>query len=354
MVLTLTELHFFVCSKLKMERQVDPNDRARELSALCDQVTQGGGKPEEGQWVDHDNDPSTPKIFVRGAHFDGYSKKHDVRTATVVEARYIDKKRDEHIGIPLSQYNINYIFAEPDERDKRFKSVYGAPRKTLPPTSDLRAEWGNILDQQDLGSCVAHSIAYCLRYCMKKQKIAEFTPSRLFIYYNGRMLANQPVEEDAGLTIRDGYKSICKFSACDEKLWEYEPNSFSRKPPEPCYVAAQAYDTFRYISLDNDAQQIKQSLSDGFPVSFGAALFESFYSEETAKTGMIPMPDEKKEKRLGGHAMTLVGHDDEKQCFLLANSWSDWALGGFAWIPYKYIENDDFCGDFWSPRYFGE
>lgn len=313
-------------------------------------------KDEEGQWVDHDNDPSTPEIFIKGAKFGNNSpKKEDARTQDVIIANHIDHKRDEKIGIDISHYNLNYIFADPDERDHKFKAVFGAPDPAyLPAKTDLRPTWGTILDQLDLGSCVANSVSYCIRYCFRKQKLGEFTPSRLFIYFNGRLIAGYPVNEDTGLTIRDGYKSVTKYSACSEGNWPYVPNKFSQRPPDSCYLAAKQHQTFRYISLENDLTQMKKSLKDGFPISFGAALFESFMSASTAKSGIIPMPKQKTEKRVGGHAMTIIGHDDSKKAFLVVNNWGDkWGFGGCCWFPYDYMVNDDLVGDLWSPRYFG-
>jgi C1A family cysteine protease len=98
---------------------------------------------------------------------------------------------------------------------------------------------------------------------------------------------------------------------------------------------------------------MKKSLKDGYPISFGTALFESFMNSNTALTGIIPIPDQNKEKRIGGHAMTIVGYDDSREAFLVANNWSEtWGIGGYCWFPYSYMENDDLTGDLWTPRYF--
>lgn len=360
--------------------QTDPNDLAESLAKLCGEVTNDTNdtkdensenrgatleisvpedpivqNAEEGAWVDHDNDPNTPKIFIRGAKFGSESLKDDTRLESIVQANHVDQKRDDAIGIPLSRVNMNYIFAAPDERDKKFKAIYGAPSsKKLPTKVDLRDSLGPILDQQDLGSCVSNSLAYALRVCLTRQKLPIFSPSRLFIYYNARQIAEQPIYEDSGVTIRDGYRSVSKYSACSEDIWPYDVNQFTKKPPQECFDAPETYDSFRYITLDNDQNQIKKSLSEGYPVSFGAALFESFMSAEVAQTGIIPMPDQKTEQRLGGHAMTIVGYDDAKESFLVANSWGpNWGEKGCCWIPYKYIENDDISSDFWSARFFG-
>jgi len=89
-------------------------------------------------------------------------------------------------------------------------------------------------------------------------------------------------------------------------------------------------------------------------VSFGAKLFESFMSENTHNTGVVEMPKQGEEE-LGGHAMCIVGYNDKTRMFAIANSWSkNWGDEGFGFMPYDYIANQDYCGDFWSVRYYSE
>ena len=300
------------------------------------------------------SDIQETKLLVNGITFGDKPKQDDARLQNVIVAKHIDPVRDEQAGVEISKYNLNYVFAAPDSRDHLFSDIFGVPDpKYLPSVTDLRENWGEILDQLDLGSCVSNSVSYCLRYAYRKQNLGNFTPSRLFIYFNGRDLAGYPVDEDTGLTIRDGYKSVGKYSACGEKNWPYNPDNFAKRPPGECYEAAQQHKTFRYIKLDNDLNQMKKCLKDGFPISFGTALFESFMSSNTAQTGIVTVPNPKTEKRCGGHAMTIVGHNDEKQAFLVVNNWGTaWGMNGFCWFPYAYMVNDDYVGDLWSIRWF--
>jgi C1A family cysteine protease len=295
-------------------------------------------------------------IIIKGAKFGQLNpSKEDARIRDVIVAQNMNPLRDEKIEIPLSKYNLNYIFAKPDERDHRFSQIFGSiDPKYLPPKTDLRPLWGDIFDQLTLGSSVSNSIAYCLRYCYYRQNLGDsFTPSRLFIYYNGRSDAGYPLDEDTGLTIRDGYKSVAHHSVCSEDKWSYDPSKLTIRPSQVCYGAAKHHETFRYIRLENDINQLKKSLKDGYPISFGAAIFDNFMSEAVAKNGIVPLPDARKERRCGGHVMTIVGHDDGLRQFIVANSFgSKWGDGGFCWFPYDYILNDRFCGDFWTIRHW--
>src|SRR5260221_12105786 len=77
----------------------------------------------------------------------------------------------------------------PDHRDMLYSLLAPivAPEK-LPPFVDLRPKCTPIEDQGQLGSCTANALAGNLDYLKKQKlhKILEF--SRLFIYYNERVI----------------------------------------------------------------------------------------------------------------------------------------------------------------------
>ena len=295
-------------------------------------------------------------VKILGAVLGKHSIKDDVRTGVKVEAFHVDHERDEALDIPLSKFNLNYVFNKPTNfKAARYSDVYGATidPATLPKLVDWRAEIGTIYDQGSVGSCVAHCVAYPIRRIMKKTKNIAYNPSRLFIYYNGRVMAGLRPSEDTGLSITEGYQSVDKYSVPDEILWPYLERAFSTKPTPLAYASALKLPDFSYVTLDNDLNQLKKCLADGWLVSFGAALFSSFMSEAVARTGIIPVPNPRTESRAGGHAMTACGYDDTKKCFIVVNSWSSrWGDKGFMYFPYQYMLNRDLCGDFCSARAF--
>jgi C1A family cysteine protease len=55
------------------------------------------------------------------------------------------------------------------------------------------------------------------------------------------------------------------------------------------------------------------------------------------------------ENILGGHAVTAIGYDDNRQAFIIRNSWGNsWGAGGNFYMPYNYIINSQYCSDFWT------
>jgi C1A family cysteine protease len=237
----------------------------------------------------------------------------------------------------------------PDARDH----MYAAPPRVLadlPKQVDLRPQCPAVLDQGELGSCTANAIANAHLFDQLKQKVAKsFPPSRLFIYYNERVMEGT-VDTDAGAMIRDGIKSIAQQGVCPESMWLYVIAKFRTKPPKKCYQEALKHQALTYQRLIQSLSQLKGCLAAGYPFVFGFTVYESFESQDVAKTGTVPMPAPK-EKVLGGHAVLAVGYDDAKQRFSVMNSWgTGWGLKGYFTMPYSYLIDSHLAADFWTVR----
>lgn len=246
-----------------------------------------------------------------------------------------------------TNYSFGWLPDLPDHRDLLYAAPMPIMRK-LPPKIDLRTKCPAVYDQGALGSCTANALAAAFQFEQKKQAIPNFVPSRLFIYYNERVLINT-VLSDSGAFIRDGIKTMNKEGVCNEKDWPYIIPQFSTKPPSALYKKATTNQVLSYLRLNNGSlSQMQSCLSEGFPFVFGFTVFESF--EQIGKNGMMPMPTPK-ERRLGGHAVMAVGYDDAKKVFIIRNSWSkSWGDLGYFYMPYSYITDTNRADDFWTIR----
>jgi len=261
----------------------------------------------------------------------------------------------------------------PDHRDLKFEDFHAAhlesksvgqpksPAKSSvvkqvvvkPTIVDLRTSnlIPNILDQGQLGSCTANAASNALRYLLKKEKLKEWQPSRLYIYWFSRFLEDT-TNEDSGCYIRDVMKAIHTYGACDEKLLPYNINIFKKRPSNSCVRNATPHiKNFKYLSVSNNDVSIKNCLNSGFPIVFGIDIYESFETEAVANSGIVPMPDINNEQLLGGHCVCIYGYNETTKQYIVMNSWgSKWGDKGFFYLPYDYVHK--YGSDLWVLNFF--
>lgn len=236
-----------------------------------------------------------------------------------------------------------------DSRDFKFHVKF-ARRLDLPQIIDLRETnlLPDALDQGELGSCAANAASNSLRFCLRKQRAVDFQPSRLYIYFFCRLIEDS-IELDAGCEIRDVLKAIHTYGACSEDLWPYDITKFKDLPYSKCVRAGKEHTSnFSYLSVNQNLLDIKNALYRGFPIIFGAYIYDSF----SVQNEQVPMPSES-DALYGGHAMLIVACDDQTQTFIVQNSWgSDVGINGCFLIPYSYLLDPDLAFDFWTIVYF--
>jgi C1A family cysteine protease len=235
-----------------------------------------------------------------------------------------------------------------------------------------------IINQGLLNSCSACAIAVAAELYLIKdnqpfinENASNIDASQMFIYYNERV-AEDVIDLNAPVLIRDGIKSLFKNGICSEISWPYPETTLpsniqeivkngtvsditaaltkALKDNEPALQAAikerpsaeatkqaQKHIITRYckLTLDNGLADLKLSLSKGFPVIFGMMVPRSFYL--TPSSGVVTMPNSN-EIRLGGHALLAVGYCEEAQHFIVRNSWGEeFGDQGYCYMPYEFF-----------------
>lgn len=232
----------------------------------------------------------------------------------------------------------------PDQRDYLYRAI--RPVVKLPKEVDLREHCSMVEDQSRLGSCTAQALAGNLEFLDNIIDHIYTDVSRLFIYYNERVLIDT-VEYDSGAMLRDGIKTLKNDGACEESTWPYIIERFAKKPPRRCYEKARAHRIVSYHRIET-LREMLICLAEGFPFVFGFTVYESFETERVARTGVVNMP-KKKESAIGGHAVMAVGYNQRKKRFLARNSWGKrWGMGGYFTMPFEYMES--LADDFWTIR----
>ena len=96
---------------------------------------------------------------------------------------------------------LNWRPSRGDFRDHRYTVALKA--QNLPPKVDMRDVYPIVYDQGELGSCTANAAAGAVGFERAKQDLEHYRASRLFIYYNERVLEDS-VNYDSGAQINKG------------------------------------------------------------------------------------------------------------------------------------------------------
>jgi C1A family cysteine protease len=243
--------------------------------------------------------------------------------------------------------SFGWVRDDLDQRDLQ----YALPEPSaLPNSVDLRSALPAAYDQGNCNSCVGNALAGSLQYERRQHnKSPDYVPSRLFLYYNARLLDGDQ-NYDGGAQIRLSLKGINKYGYCKETTWRYLISNVRTRPSTSAYSEGLQNKVYKYESVRQQREYLQQLLAGGQPIIFGFGVYESYQSRTVSKTGIVPIPD-RSERKLGGHAVLLVGYDDSRQLYKFRNSYgTSWGAEGNGFLPYNYVENPQLAGDFWIVR----
>lgn len=212
----------------------------------------------------------------------------------------------------------------------------GAP---IPPSHSNRRLIVDVLDQGQLGSCVANAIMQAVRASHVAQGVmAPRLGSRLYGYWCSRAFEHATAN-DTGTYLRDFFRALNKFGFCPESKWPYDVSRFADLPPAAAFRAAfdQRSPTV-YKSIVNGGSQridpIKRALAAGYLVTFGTLVSEAFVRDPLPSAPLAPPAAG--EAIAGGHALCVVGYDGD--AFEVLNSWGDgWGEGGYCRFSADYM-----------------
>ena len=241
---------------------------------------------------------------------------------------------------------------KPDKPEDRAKTpyLYQHPRAlaSVPDNVDLSSYFPEVYAQGQLGACTAHMSAAMIQYDQKVQGLDWVMPSRLFDYYNSRLLEGT-TSQDAGASISDAVRAIEKYGWVSEDKYPYDIQKFAKRPSQELYTEAQPNKIVDTAYIQQNLAFLQATLAAGHPIGFGFVVYPSFESDHTASTGFMTMPtmEDMYKGPVGGHAVVLVGYQNKRQAFLVRNSWSrSWGINGYFWMPYQYCLQNRLASDF--------
>jgi len=195
------------------------------------------------------------------------------------------------------------------------------------------------------GSCVGWASSYGARTIMQARATGA-DPNQ--VIFSPSFLYNQIALQGCnGAYMRNAMKVLHERGDLPMRDFPYDENTCSNSPSRADMQQAAQYRIKGYNRLSVDADRydtnlkaLKQNLAQGAPVVIGAMVGGSFMENMRGKDVWIPTRNDYNMRGFGGHAMCVIGYDDNKAggAFQIMNSWGpDWGNNGVAWIRY-----DDF------------
>jgi len=231
-----------------------------------------------------------------------------------------------------------------DFHDVRDQTFHLARTQPWPIRVDYSASCDKVLDQQNWGSCTGHAGAgvagWIARHYLKQP--LSFSPAYL---YDQERIIEGTFPQDAGAQIRTICKAIVSKGMVFENAYPYTAGDLTTAPtPEIEAVAWRELGAYHRLAR---AEDVISCLGDAvpWPVLLGFTVYQSFESNATASSGVMPIPGPN-EMMLGGHAVMCIGYDLDKQAVLCRNSWGPgWGLEGNFWMSLSVV--DDPTTDKW-------
>ncbi|MCB0632253.1 MAG: C1 family peptidase [Saprospiraceae bacterium] len=234
-------------------------------------------------------------------------------------------------------------------------------RRSMQSEADLSAYCPEIRFQGEIASCVGWSLGYGAMTMERAMKngwtdqgvISENANSALFIY---NQISRGECQK--GISLVSAMELLQDKGNCLAKEFDFDVNDCNRNVPEKLLQKASDYriaDYIRLFPLDAEPEEkikrIRLVLAQNKPVVVGMKVLQNFY--DIRKGDETWWPKFGNTTYAGGHAMVIVGYDDnkyrhptqkmppeERGAFKLMNSWGkNWGNNGFIWIRYGDFAN---------------
>lgn len=224
---------------------------------------------------------------------------------------------------------------------------------TIPPSVDLAPWDGPIKNQKNTGCCTGETKASTFEWIVRKYmpKLGPLVFSPMYAYAV-ELIAQGNFPEDEG---SDGV-TLCRTAIESGCCLEEEYPFFDLRILKPTTDQTMRASKHKIVGAYHGVVSSRVALTVlgdvvPWPLQIGFSVYESFMSDFTSKTGIIPVP-EPGEKNLGGHEVKASGYDigvtptlRPKGCppaIKFQNSWdTDWGIGGYAWMPLEILDAVD-------------
>lgn len=226
---------------------------------------------------------------------------------------------------------------KPSTKDERDYKMTGVNKKEVLPIKYQILKLPPMRNQGVLNSCASFAMVATYEIQLMNEKPRKYLEgAELYHYYNARKFVNKTFPKDKGMTIRDACKAMQKYDMAIEYSYPYKIKKVNKKPKSVIYSIAKLYKIKDYEKLYN-IKEIRKSITQNVPVICGIHLKESFM--KVNKKGMYKPIG----KQIGGHAVVIIGYDENNEMFKFRNSWGrKWGEKGYFKMKYEPFMKESF------------
>ena len=209
----------------------------------------------------------------------------------------------------------------------------------VPVAVDLSVDVPLPGDQGSQGSCVGWAVAYALKtYHERIERGWPLTNERHVM--SPSYIYNQIRVPGGGAYFVDAFNLLLDQGVASWALMPYDAGDYRSQPSAAARAEAANYRIADWGTVLRNThavfvQDVKRHLASGDPVVIGVPVYPDFDTLSESN----PIYDDDSGRFRGAHAIVIVGFDDRRSAWKIANSWGrDWGIDGYGWIDYAASE----------------
>ncbi len=233
----------------------------------------------------------------------------------------VDIEPEVYANFKMSDYNSN-LLGIPNDTATRPKSI------------DLSTNFPIPGEQGSQNSCVGWAVAYALKSFQEKMELNWelndnkhlFSPAFIYNQINNG--------HDRGTTFNKALDLAVNQGVATLEQMPYNVADYLTQPSPAAMAEAANFKAKSWAKI-NDSSQIIAALTNRQPVLCAIRIYPSFNNLK----GPNAVYNTKDSTLLGGHAVTIVGYDDNQfgGAYKIINSYGqNWGDNGYFWLPYAF------------------
>lgn len=216
-----------------------------------------------------------------------------------------------------------------------------------PPRIDRRPELLPPRDQGREATCAVFAMAATREGLLSKPILL----APRYLYYCCKLADGY--SDSFGTSLRACVQILRQNGICEESAWPY--HSDVDIPSSAAHENGLLYRISGFVRLETvDPHAMKTNMKYWLCgqgcIAAGVWVYDTWLKQQAVRTGVIPNL-RGYERRLGGHAICVVGYDDEAQHFIFKNSWGErWGDRGYGYLSFDDMTST--CFEAWGIQGF--